>query len=420
MAKLFSPLATKCTKKKCQKPICYSALFKYKKGLCSEHLAEFEHQLSIKKQKKRLIPKKCPVCKNIIKIRRNQRYCSANCRRIAMRFVEHPIVCEVTKTAIWQRVERLLRSSPWGLASVNNWGDIYHLYALLSMKKYYEVLLKKDAPLLKLKLVHLHHLDIGGTNTMQNILLVPKMNTNYKKDMNKKCTELIYNGEQIYNDKALPITTSLYKSLIFLDGNSKKCKQKNKNDLIELCLKIKQEIIQPIIKINDYTLSYLPADMLYANHFMVFNSLSQRKEIKSVIYFHLMNQFARISLSNEFISPLKTTDNHFDKFLRDSLKHLEFSDEKLTFQFFELLALAIYHNLVNGDQSFTKDIIKITYDVLSMIEKNPNDLSSKKEYLFQKIVDYINHYFELSLSTKIEGHEKFITFYNRFFQRVGE
>ena len=235
MAKLFSPLATKCTKKKCQKPICYSALFKYKKGLCSEHLAEFEHQLSIKKQKKRLIPKKCPVCKNIIKIRRNQRYCSANCRRIAMRFVEHPIVCEVTKTAIWQRVERLLRSSPWGLASVNNWGDIYHLYALLSMKKYYEVLLKKDAPLLKLKLVHLHHLDIGGTNTMQNILLVPKMSTNYKKDMNKKCTELIYNGEQIYNDKALPITTSLYKSLIFLDGNSKKCKQKNKNDLIELC-----------------------------------------------------------------------------------------------------------------------------------------------------------------------------------------
>lgn len=55
-----------------------------------------------------------------------------------------------------------------------------------------------------------------------------------------------------------------------------------------------------------------------------------------------------------------------------------------------------------------------------MIEKNPNDVSSKKEYLFQKIVDYINHYFELSLSTKIEGHEKFITFYNRFFQRVGE
>jgi hypothetical protein len=337
-----------------------------------------------------------------------------------MRFVEHPIVCEVTKTAIWQCVERLLRSSPWGLASVNNLEDIYHLYALLSMKKYYEVLLKKDTPLLKLKLVHLHHLDDDGTNTMQNILVIPQMRINNKKGINKKRTELIYNGEQIYHDKVLPITTSLYNSLIFPDGTPKKCQQKNKNDLIELCLKIKQEIIQPITKINDDTLSYLPTDVLYANHFVVFNSLSQRKEIKSVIYFHLMNQFARISLSNGFISHSKTTDNNFDKFLKDSLKLINFSDEKLTFQFFELLALAIYHNLVNGDQSFTKDIIKITYDVLSMIEKNPNDVSSKKEYLFQKIVDYINHYFELSLSTKIAGYEKFITFYNRFFQQVGE
>lgn len=414
MAKSLSPLVKTCTKKGCQKLICYSARVKYKKGLCSEHLAEFEYKLTIKKTKK------CSVCKKIIEIKRNQRYCSANCRRIAMRFVENPIVCEVTKTAIWQRVERLLRSSPLGLASVNGLEDIYHLYALLSMKKYYEVLLKKNIPLLKLKLVHLHHLDVDGTNTMQNILVIPQMRINNKKNINKKRTELIYNGEKIYNGKAISITTSLYKSLIFFNAKSKKYQQENKNNLIEFCLKIKQEIILPITKINDDNLYYLPTDVLYSNHFLVLNPLSQKRKIKSVIYFHLMNQFARISLSNGFISHSKTTDNSFDKFLKDSLKHLEFSDEKLTFQFFELLALAIYHNLVNGDQSFTKDIIKITYYVLRMIEKNSNNVSLMKEYLFQKVVDYINHYFELSLSTKIEEYDKFITFYNRFFQQVSE
>ncbi|WP_392558893.1 hypothetical protein [Orbus mooreae] len=383
-----------CRRKNCNEPIYMSEKIASEKRLCLKHYDLFieKHFKSISQPNKNNI---CKICGEEIENKRNKLYCSVECRQQASRKIKTNSIEKLVKSLEWQKVERLIKSSPLGLNSINhseNLDDLYRLFILC----HFEIKSKRNNTGFTFQ--HIIPVRFGGQNTLDNIIIVPAF---IKRSMN---LSLVGASNLIKGKKSIYI----------------------KNNIVDTCLNnknLKDKMVKLIEKIN-LTFDVNTEEKLTEKEYdSIKNESSFINSIRALFLFRL-NTYLPDSLLNHLkiqlylikktinIKPFNYLINWFEKL--DTNQFVRDIDRK---DIFNILPLFFYSVVLNYDK---KDSILSRREninlLLSLIGDCPeqSQLNQLNQILFRNIIFLIKFNFKKDIP---ENKRANYSFMNNLYER---
>lgn len=382
-----------CTSKDCREFIYMGEEIARTKGLCLKHYNQFIEKRfkSITTIKRRKI---CKLCGQAIKNKRNKLYCSVTCRQKASRKIPSLSIEKLVQSPEWRRVDRLIRTSPLGLNSINHkdhLDDLCFLFILchleLKSKQNHEIF----------AFYHVIPLRLGGNNKLDNIIIAPSF---IKRSINLSQFE------------TFDYPTS--KKPFYIEHN-----------IIDTCLKnknLKNKMLKLIEKLNllfnFHKNKKLKEDeiLLIKEELNFYHVMKERfsytinKYHPDSLFVHLEKQLRQLRHLQNYYQQLEPMINfyHSDEIKSD----ISFRPIK---DFFDLFALHYYIKILNGE---SPNFRPVRYDI-------DNELYSSHFYWEtnnKKLLKYImsNLKFKLTKKEPINKHQhyNFIkVLYERYFSK---